>query len=266
MAAKSPKTRRSQATGLRVVSPPTNGGKPGPRDPVPISSARRAKRSSRNERLGLFAYATVAGVVLALLMIGLNLASVTASTQAAVANRADPTQDGRRSLGSPDAPVVIEEYVDFQCPACRAYVVDREPQIQKDYVDTGKVRLVVHNFPFLGPESFLAAEAAEAAADQGHYWAYRQLLFQRQGPENSGTFTADKLKAFASELGLDRTKFDAALDGRTYKAQVEAEAKDAEARGVKVTPTLFVDGQKFEGVPPANQLNSIIDQELAKKK
>ena len=206
-------------------------------------------------------------------MIALSLLSVSAlgrPAQSSIPKPAGPfipaTPGDPRSMGNPNAPVVITEWVDFQCPACRSYVMTREPQLIRQYVATGKVRIVAREFPFIGPESFLAAEAALAAAAQGRYWDYRGLLFQHQRAENSGVFTSDNLKRFAAQLGLNQAAFDAALDQHTYQSLVQAEVQQGDSVGVTATPTLFINGQKIEGVPTINRLSQLIDQELTERK
>ncbi|MCL4535769.1 MAG: DsbA family protein [Bacteroidetes bacterium] len=230
------------------------GGKP------TASPARRSITS-------LVAIASAVGVLLAVVGVGLNLLSVgmTSRPTAAVAATPDTNKSDPFSKGSTNAPVVVDEWFDFQCPACRAYYLTRQPEFDKQFVDTGKVRFVTHFFPFLGPESYLAAEAAEAAAAQGYYWAYENILFQRQGAENSGAFSVENLKQFAAELGLNQQAFNAALDQRTYQAAVLKQKSQGEALGVNATPTFFVDGQKVQGVPSLDAWQQIINQELSKK-
>lgn len=223
--------------------------------------------STHHSAPALVALASAVGVLLAVVGIGLNLLSVSVSSRSAavVVASPDPNKSDPYTKGNPNAPVVVEEWFDFQCPACRAYYLTRQPEFEKQFVDTGKVRFVSRFFPFLGPESYLAAEAAEAAAAQGYYWAYENILFQRQGAENSGAFNADNLKQFAAELGLNQQTFNTALDQRTYQAAVLKQKSDGEALGVNATPTFFVDGKKVQGVPSLDAWQQIINQELSKK-
>ncbi len=217
----------------------------------------------------LVALASTFGVVLGVVVIALNLASVSAPVsgvaRAPVGPAAALQGPDRRSLGNPNAPVVVTEWSDFQCPACRLYALNREPSLEKEYVEAGKVRFVYRNFAFLGPESILAAEAAECAADQGRYWDYRSTLWQRQRGENQGAFRPENLKGFAAELGLDQAKFDACLDNGTHRAEVLAEEKEGEALGVNATPTLFINSRKMQGVPSLDTMKAAIEEELAKK-
>ncbi len=245
---------------------------------VAAPGARKAKRPATSSDLGrrwplLVGLTSLIGVLLAAAMIVLNLMSVAASRQipisaaplSAAPGNPNSSLVDRRTKGRPDAPVVITEWFDFQCPACGRFALTREPEIEKQYVDTGKARYVARNFAFLGPESFLAAEAAEAAAEQGRYWDYYRLLFSRQQGENQGAFRPENLKRFAAELGLDQKAFNDALDQGKYRAAVIAEGKEGEALGIKATPTFFVNGKPVNGVPTVEQMGKLIEAELAKK-
>jgi protein-disulfide isomerase len=133
------------------------------------------------------------------------------------------------------------------------------------YLGSGKVRFVYRDFPFLGPESLLAVEAAESAADQGRYWDFRELLWRRQRGENLGAFKSENLKAFAAELGLDTKTFNASLDQGKYRSWALSQAQEGKAQGIKATPTFFINGREISGVPTMDAMKSLIDQELAGK-
>lgn len=211
--------------------------------------------------------ASVLGLLLGTAVIVLDLISVAQTPKiSATASTVGGQGADRRSRGDPKAPVVISEWSDFQCPACRAFALTREPALDEQYVTTGKVRIVYRNYAFLGPESFWAAEAAEAAADQGRYLEYRNLLWQRQKGENQGAFKVENLKAWAAELGLDMAKFNSVLDPEVYRDAITAERTEGEGLGVMATPTLMINGRIIEGVPTADRLKSLIEEELAKKR
>ena len=207
--------------------------------------------------------ASAVGLLLGSSMITLSLVSVSLAGQAVPSNTTDPLD--YRAKGSADAPVVVADWFDYQCPACRVLALSREPELEKEYVSTGKVRYVSRNYAFLGPESFLAAEAAECAADQGRYWDYRTMLFQRQQGENRGAFRTENLKRFAGELGLNQATFDGCVDSRKYRDAIVAEVKEGEDLGVNATPTLMINGKQQRGAPSMDRLRTLIDEELAKK-
>lgn len=176
-----------------------------------------------------------------------------------------PAGPERRTKGSPDAPVVITEWFDYLCPTCVRFSLTREAEIERLYISTGKVRFVIRNAAFIGPESFLAAEAAECAADQGRYWDYRALLFQRlAAPDNLGALRPENLKRYAAELGLNQVVFDRCLDQGTHRGAVRAEAREADAAGIKAVPSFFINGRSIQGVPTVEILGRLIEEELAK--
>ncbi len=119
-----------------------------------------------------------------------------------------------------------------------------EPEIQKQLIDTGKVKFVYNHYVVVGNapsgESFRAAEAAECAGDQNKFWEYHDLLFKNQGGENVGTFADPKLVAFAQQLGLDMTKFNACFNSGEKQSIVEASDNLGKEWGVRGTPTVFV--------------------------
>ena len=147
--------------------------------------------------------------------------------------------DNQPSKGNPAARVTVVEFTDFQCPSCAAThpVIER---IAAEYGD--RVHVVVRDYPLSQHDNAQkAAEAAEAAREQGKYWEYVSLLYQ-----NQSALTADKLKEYATRVGLDRTKFDAALDSGKFADSVRRDVQDGERAGVAGTPTVFVNGTRVE--------------------
>jgi len=165
--------------------------------------------------------------------------------------------------GNANAPVTIVEYGDFQCPSCGAFTRGVEPELVRRYIDTGKAKLVFRHFPWIGAESRRAAEAASCAGAQGRFWEYHDLLYASQHGENSGFFSTDNLKRFATQIGLDRAAFDVCVDGRTYRAAVEADFNEVLALGLNGTPTFLINGQRIVGAQPITTFAAIIDSKLA---
>jgi protein-disulfide isomerase len=171
----------------------------------------------------------------------------------------EPTQpvqnvsvDDDPSRGNANAPVTIVEFTDFQCPACAAMHPVLE-EVLKSYGD--KVRFVVRDFPLnMHDNARKAAEAANAANAQGKFFEYIALLFQRQK-----ALDVPSLKKYASELGLDRARFDAALDRGVYAAEVQRDVEDGELYGVGSTPTIFINGVQLRALS-AEGLREAIDK------
>lgn len=169
----------------------------------------------------------------------------------------------RHFKGDPNAPVTIIEFADFQCPYCGRHATVTGPQIDREYIQSNKVRLGYWNFAFLGPESNWAAEAAECAADQDKFWEYHDKLFNSQAGENQGAFNKDNLKKFAEELGLDTSAFNACLDSGKYAQLIQDDSRAASAMGVSSTPTFVINGQTLLGAQPFEMFKQVIDKELA---
>ncbi len=165
--------------------------------------------------------------------------------------------------GNADAPVTIDEYGDFQCPSCGAFARSVEAELVRRYIETGRAKLVFHHFPWIGPESKRAAEAASCAGAQGSFWSYHDLLYANQHGENSGFLSSDNLKRFASQLGLDRAAFDRCLDLGSYRAAVEADFQTGLRLGLNSTPTFIVNGQRIVGAQPLAVFAAVIDAKTA---
>ncbi len=129
-------------------------------------------------------------------------------------------------------------------------------------MQTGEVRFGYWHFAFLGPESQWAAEATECAAEQGAFWAYHDLLFERQAGENQGAFSRENLKQFATELGLDREAFETCLDSGRYTSIVRSETSIARSLGVRGTPTSLINGKPLVGAQPFEAFQQMIEAEL----
>jgi len=163
--------------------------------------------------------------------------------------------DDDPAKGEASAPVTIVEFTDFQCPSCAAM----QPILEEALQTYGsKVRLVVRDFPLLGhADAFKAAEAANAAHAQGKFFEYTAILFNRQN-----ALDVPSLKKYATEVGLDRARFDAALDKGTYRSEIRNDMKDAEIYGVESTPTIFINGIMLRTLS-AEALRGAIDRALA---
>ncbi len=154
------------------------------------------------------------------------------------------SRDGR-ILGSPSAAVVLDEWEDFQCPACGLYSTTVEPQIINRFVLPGNLRIVFHDYAFIGPESLDAASAARCAGDQGKFWDYHQWLYANQKGENNGSFSRERLAAIAGQMVPDVTAWVRCYDGGGQRQPVLDETGQGSNAGISSTPTLMVDGQKL---------------------
>lgn len=183
-----------------------------------------------------------------------------ANIQWLITEPAQPVQnvsvDDDPARGDVNAPVTIVEFTDFQCPACAAMHPVLE-EVLKSYGN--RVRFVVRDFPLNQHEyARKAAEAANAANAQGKFFEYITLLFK-----NQKALDVPSLKKYASELGLDRARFDAALDRGVYAAEVQKDVTEGEMYGVGSTPTIFVNGVQLKTLS-ADGLKEAIDRSGAK--
>lgn len=169
------------------------------------------------------------------------------------------------TLGSPEAPVKVVEFADFQCPACANYWSALEPTIIQQYVETGKVQYTFSPFSFLGSgqswdESRKAAEAAYCANDQQKFWEFHDMIFANHNGENQGAYTKERLVAFAKELNLDMDAFNSCFNSGKYTQAVEDANSFAAASGASYTPSFLIDGK----IVNANELMQAIESSLVK--
>ena len=135
--------------------------------------------------------------------------------------------------GKADAPVTLVEYSDYQCPYCAKVYRDTLPLIQKEYVDTGKVRYVMREHPLeaMHQDAMNASLAALCAGDQGKYWEMHNLLF-----DNQRKLSVDDLKTYAGTIGIDTATFNECLDGKQHVEAVRQDLASGAKLGVRGTP------------------------------
>ena len=141
----------------------------------------------------------------------------------------------RPSKGESAASITLVEFLDYQCPYCGRFSRETMPQIEKDYIETGKVKYVVVNLPLdaMHKSAFKAAEAVACAGEQGKFWEMHERLFNNQD-------TIDQWKSHADAVGLDVGKFQECLDSGRQAAQVRDDIANAHGAGVTGTPSFFL--------------------------
>ena len=139
--------------------------------------------------------------------------------------------------GNANARVTMVEFSDFQCPFCGKYTRETWPQIENEYVKTGKMKVVFIDFPLesIHPQAFKAAEAANCAAEQRKYWEMHDHLFA-----NQTALAATQLPEDAKALGLDAASFQQCLDTGKHAAAIRREMAEGQKVGINGTPTFFV--------------------------
>ncbi len=168
-------------------------------------------------------------------------------------------KEGNPILGNPDAPVIITEYSDFECPYCGKVARDTLPDVKKNYVDTGKVAIIFKHYPLPGHRYAMpAAQAAECAYQQGKFWEYEEKLFN-----NQDTLQKQALQDYAEELGLNMDEFNSCFDDPRIKAKIQLSQQEGDNLGITGTPTFFFsDGNKIEGAYPYADFERVIEKAL----
>ena len=173
------------------------------------------------------------------------------------------TAQGRPFRGNPKALVTIEEFSSYQCTFCARHFRETYPQLMSNYVESGRVHYVFWDFPLPSqPQAFQAAEAANCAgqvAGANAYWAMHDLIMARQADWSGQVNTDDIFKQYAGELDLEQAAFDRCLDSEETRALVEASLAEANARGVDVTPTFFINGEPMIGAQPYPIFKLVLD-------
>jgi protein-disulfide isomerase len=233
----------------------------------------RASDNSGRKKLILISIgvAVLAAVIIGVVAASSNSGIVNENEVIAVDNRlsfASLTHGGSPVRGEPSALVTIVEFSDFQCPNCGRFARNTAPQIVQEYIETGKVNMVYKHFPIRGPHSITASLASQCAGDQDKFWEFHDMLFNNQEAEGSGWASAENMKKFASELGLDREVFDSCLDSEKYRSLVEDDFTFAREIGATGTPTFVIvksDGSKPEGIlgaQPFSSFKAVLDKKI----
>ena len=240
------------------------------------SAARRSAPATARRGTPVFWITALVGVVAIVLVGGLVLLQGTGPAKFDASGLIAPTSltptslaDGR-SLGKADAPVTLELWSDYQCPACAQYAEIVEPELVADYVTPGVLRIVHRDAAFQGvraggsyDESVESAAGARCAAEQGRYWPFHDWVFANHNGENKGAYADARLRAMATSAGLDVTAWDACRATGDQQRAVRAETEQGSAGGIGSTPTLIINGETIVGVRPASELGAKIEAAAA---
>lgn len=164
------------------------------------------------------------------------------------------TDEGFYFKGNPEAAVTVIAFEDYQCPACGFFNQRLMPILERDYIDTGRIQFVYHEFPLdVHANAIPAGQAARCAGDQGKFWEMHDMLYLNQSQWAQVSNTRNVFSGYAGQLGLNRTNFDACVSGGTHVPEVTAAGQSATAAGAQATPTFSVNGQLVDssGLVPA---------------
>ncbi len=177
--------------------------------------------------------------------------------------------NGSPLLGNPSAPVTLIEFGDYQCHFCNVFFHSTEGDILKNYVETGKVKIIFKDYNIIGPDSVNASHGAHCAKDQKLFWEYHDILYSNWTGENNGWASSKNLEKFANEIGLDMDVWTQCMLDGTHSQTILASNEDAKSLGITGTPAFFVidsDGKttKLFGAQPYDTFEKVFENALQK--
>ena len=179
--------------------------------------------------------------------------------------------DGEPFIGNANAPVTMAYWYDYQCPFCQRNEEDTMPQIVKNYVDTGKLKIVFKDYEFLGPDSQTLGQFSRAvwATAPDKFYAWHKAIYDNQGTENTGWATQAKILSITTGvLGAGDTNKVAALvksNGAEYQKEMDADKAEGSAMGISGTPGAIIGKQLVSGAQPYSAFQAAIDATLKNK-
>lgn len=168
------------------------------------------------------------------------------------------------AVGDPDAPVVMSMWTDFRCPFCAVFNRDTLPDVLEEYVDSGKVRVEVHDVAFFGKHSEAASAASRAAGQQGKFFEYMQAVYADAPEKGHPDMPRKVLVDFARQAGVpDVDAFTAALDDPTLTEQTRTQTRIAQQAGVSGVPFFVAGDQALSGAQPIEVFRQFLDDAVA---
>ena len=163
--------------------------------------------------------------------------------------------------GSPDAPVEITEYADYQCPACQDFAAVQMPTIEERLIRTGRVRWRYRDFPLdqIHPHARLAAHSAACADEQGKYWEQHQAIYTWQPDWTRSSNASGIFRDYARANGLDLAQYDGCMSSAKYAGRIQASYNEGLAVGVGSTPTFLIGDRLHPGKIPYDELRRLVD-------
>jgi protein-disulfide isomerase len=233
-----------------------------------LEAAERA-RTARRRRLTRLGGALAAAAVVVAVAVVISSGGATkappapgAAQQAAALVAGIPEKDG--VLGRSSAKVSVTEYLDLQCPVCKAASTQVLPTLVDDYVRTGKVKLQARTLHFIGADSTRAAQVAAGAQAQGRLWPFVEAFYASQGEENTGYVTDSFLRGVARASGVNADRALAYANTSAAQARLQTADSGATKLGVDSTPTFVVQrAGEAPTVVDATQVQSAIQAALA---
>jgi len=175
--------------------------------------------------------------------------------------------NGSPILGDPDAPITLVEFGDYQCHYCNVFFQSIEKDIVKNYVDTGKVKIIFKDYNIIGEDSVIASQGAHCANDQGLFWEYHDILYSNWTGENNGWASSENLAIFAQQIGLNINTWSECMNKGSHSQIILKSNDDARTLQLTGTPAFFIinsEGEvsKLFGAQPFEVFKKIFDEQL----
>ena len=175
--------------------------------------------------------------------------------------------NGYPPLGSPDAPITLVEFGDYQCHFCNVFFHNTKDDLVRNYIDTGMVKMYFKDYTIIGPDSVVAAHGAHCAQEQDMFWAYHDEVYSNWDGENTGWASLENLEAYAAQAGLDAAAWSSCMDASEYSEVVGASNQDGRNLGLQGTPSFFVIDQSgqvtnIHGAQPYDAFARFFDELL----
>ena len=175
--------------------------------------------------------------------------------------------NGSSILGNPNAPITLVEFGDYQCHYCNVFFQTIEDDIIKNYVKTGKVKMIFKDYNIIGPDSINASHGAHCANEQGLFWEYHDILYTNWTGENNGWASGTNLANFAQEINLNMNKWTECMMEQKHSQTILNSNDDAKALGLTGTPAFFIinsngDVTKLVGAQPFEVFKTTFDNML----
>jgi len=177
--------------------------------------------------------------------------------------------NGSPILGNSNAPITLIEFGDYQCHFCNVFFHSTEGDILKNYVETGKVKIIFKDYNIIGPDSVNASHGAHCANDQGLFWEYHDILYSNWTGENNGWASPENLNKFAQQIGLDMDLWSECMLNGNHSQTILRSNEDAKSLELTGTPAFFVigpDGKttRLFGAQPYETFEKVFENELQK--
>ena len=175
--------------------------------------------------------------------------------------------NGSPILGDPNAPITLVEFGDYQCHYCNVFFQSIEKDIVKNYVDTGKVKIIFKDYNIIGEDSVKASQGAHCANDQGLFWEYHDILYSNWTGENNGWASSENLAIFAQQIDLNMNKWSECMKKGSHSQIILKSNDDARTLELTGTPAFFIinsEGKvsKLFGAQPFEVFKKIFDSQL----